>query len=425
MASLPLERHSECPADSYPLLMERPENISNREHVIDITRGADVTVSQSVRDGPLETPVGPPSSASMDPQSPPSIASAYVQSFNNSTALRRGDSRRRRSPLHSGLWICIELLLNLSQIVSSIVVLSLSKHEEPHAPLRTWIVGYASGCAAILPYLCWRYLHRNESLEQDAGQNGEISVQGTRLSLSFTRPAVEDNRQTVANTEATSGSYRYFGRLSSRRLKTIMEYFKNGLDCFYAIWFVVGNVWIFGGSSSSSEAPNLYRLCVVFITISCIGYAMPFILCATICCCLPCIISVLGFREDLNQTRGATSESINALPTYKFKLKKNKSGSNRDSSGVEDGGVVAAGTDKERVISGEDASCCICLTRYANNDELRELPCSHFLHKDCLDKWLKINATCPLCKCEVGASVPSSNTSQGAAETTVVNSPQI
>lgn len=97
----------------------------------------------------------------------------------------------------------------------------------------------------------------------------------------------------------------------------------------------------------------LCRLCIVFLVISCIGYAMPFILCATICCCLPCIISVLGLREDLTQTRGATPESINALPTYKFKLKKSRTSSDRDSAG--DGGVVAAGTDKERAISGEDA----------------------------------------------------------------------
>lgn len=87
----------------------------------------------------------------------------------------------------------------------------------------------------------------------------------------------------------------------------------------------------------------------MFLTISCIGYAMPFILCATICCCLPCIISALGFREDLSHTRGATSESIDALPTYKFKLNKNR---NSDDS---EGGIVAAGTEKERVISGEDA----------------------------------------------------------------------
>lgn len=83
---------------------------------------------------------------------------------------------------------------------------------------------------------------------------------------------------------------------------------------------------------------------------------MPFILCATICCCLPCIISVLGFREDPTQSRGATTESINSLPTYKFKVKKNKSGNDKENStGVVEGGIVAAGTEKERVISGEDA----------------------------------------------------------------------
>lgn len=59
----------------------------------------------------------------------------------------------------------------------------------------------------------------------------------------------------------------------------------------------------------------------------------------------------MGFREDLTQNKGATPESINALPTYKFKVKKNKSG-NKEAA---EGGIVAAGTEKERVISGEDA----------------------------------------------------------------------
>lgn len=82
---------------------------------------------------------------------------------------------------------------------------------------------------------------------------------------------------------------------------------------------------------------------------------MPFILCATICCCLPCIISVLGIREDYSQTRGATAETINALPTYKFKSKKNGNLNDQDNSGGTEGGVLAAGTEKERMISGEDA----------------------------------------------------------------------
>ena len=45
--------------------------------------------------------------------------------------------------------------------------------------------------------------------------------------------------------------------------------------------------------------------------------------------------------------------------------------------------------------------CCICLTRYMDDEELRELPCTHFFHAECVDRWLKINATCPLCKFEI------------------------
>lgn len=42
--------------------------------------------------------------------------------------------------------------------------------------------------------------------------------------------------------------------------------------------------------------------------------------------------------------------------------------------------------------------CCICLSAYEDGSELRELPCGHHFHCMCLDKWLCINATCPLCK---------------------------
>ncbi|GJN37300.1 hypothetical protein PR202_gb26236 [Eleusine coracana subsp. coracana] len=71
-------------------------------------------------------------------------------------------------------------------------------------------------------------------------------------------------------------------------------------------------------------------------------------------------------------------------------------------------GVLAAGTDKERTISSEDAVCCICLSKFSNDEDLRELPCAHVFHMECVDKWLEINALCPLCKAEIGgsASVP-------------------
>ncbi|CAI5490806.1 unnamed protein product [Closterium sp. Naga37s-1] len=42
--------------------------------------------------------------------------------------------------------------------------------------------------------------------------------------------------------------------------------------------------------------------------------------------------------------------------------------------------------------------CCICLGRYRDGVDLRELPCSHHFHQSCVDTWLKINSSCPLCK---------------------------
>jgi hypothetical protein len=59
----------------------------------------------------------------------------------------------------------------------------------------------------------------------------------------------------------------------------------------------------------------------------------------------------MSFREDLNQNKGATAEAINALRTYKFKTKKARTGEGNEVGG----GVVAAGTDKERLVSAEDA----------------------------------------------------------------------
>ncbi|XVF47929.1 hypothetical protein PTKIN_Ptkin03bG0149200 [Pterospermum kingtungense] len=400
------ELYCENLTDTCPLLMERSENFS--EHIIDIPRGGDASssnLSHETTSNGLDVlqREDRPSTSARVVVSQPSASSSNGTNLRTSSAVRRGDARRRRSPLNSGLWISIELVLTVSQIVASIIVLSLSRNEHPHTPLFLWIVGYAAGCVATLPLLYWR--HRNQASEQDSAQHRQTShsnVPAGPFSFSVTRTSDGGDHRT-ATTSPRGGQNM---GVTSSRIKVLVEYLKMALDCFFAVWFVVGNVWIFGGHSSASEAPNMYRLCIVFLTFSCIGYAMPFILCATICCCLPCIISVLGFREDLSQARGATSESIDALPTYKFKVKKSRNGDGRDTnSGAGEGGVVAAGTEKERVISGEDAVCCICLAKYANNDELRELPCCHFMHKECVDKWLKINASCPLCKSEVGENV--------------------
>jgi hypothetical protein len=46
-------------------------------------------------------------------------------------------------------------------------------------------------------------------------------------------------------------------------------------------------------------------------------------------------------------------------------------------------------------------SCSICYADYTQGDQLRELPCDHSFHCECVDEWLKINKTCPLCRRDI------------------------
>ncbi|TKW25262.1 hypothetical protein SEVIR_3G107000v4 [Setaria viridis] len=386
MDALPVESERESQTDIHPLLME---------HAIGIPRddvASSSTPRRENRDGMDQLARDSESSSGTIPISP---------------LARRDDNRnnRRQSPLNSGFWISIELVVNLSQIIAAICVLYVSRNEHPHAPLFEWVIGYTIGCIATLPHLYWRYLQRNHLATVQESANQNYIPNNIPEGNSFTE--ISAPRVSAAGViTGTNGVSRNNVVTANPRAQAFADHFKMALDCFFAVWFVVGNVWVFGGHSSAHDAPNLYRLCIAFLTFSCIGYAMPFILCTLICCCLPCIISVMGFREDLNQNRGASSDAINALGTYKFKLKKPRNGEGNEGGA----GVLAAGTDKERVVSAEDAVCCICLARYVDNDELRLLPCGHFFHKDCVDKWLKINALCPLCKAEldvVSTTVPA------------------
>lgn len=48
---------------------------------------------------------------------------------------------------------------------------------------------------------------------------------------------------------------------------------------------------------------------------------------------------------------------------------------------------------------GDDASCSICLGDYRNGELIRMLPdCRHSFHAMCVDAWLRLHASCPMCR---------------------------
>ncbi|EGG17258.1 phosphatidylinositol transfer protein [Cavenderia fasciculata] len=48
--------------------------------------------------------------------------------------------------------------------------------------------------------------------------------------------------------------------------------------------------------------------------------------------------------------------------------------------------------------SQQPTSCSICLDEFEIDNHLKTLPCLHHFHSECIDKWLKIKANCPICK---------------------------
>jgi hypothetical protein len=43
------------------------------------------------------------------------------------------------------------------------------------------------------------------------------------------------------------------------------------------------------------------------------------------------------------------------------------------------------------------SQCSICRCEFEPEDELRVLPCGHADHAECIDQWLAVNKSCPIC----------------------------
>ncbi|XP_031483271.1 NEP1-interacting protein 2-like isoform X2 [Nymphaea colorata] len=81
---------------------------------------------------------------------------------------------------------------------------------------------------------------------------------------------------------------------------------------------------------------------------------------------------------DVSATKGMSSDSITRLPEFVVGRKRN----------------AGAGENQ--------APCSICLQELSEGDSARSLPkCRHHFHVGCIDRWLILEGSCPICRQDV------------------------
>lgn len=83
--------------------------------------------------------------------------------------------------------------------------------------------------------------------------------------------------------------------------------------------------------------------------------------------------ALLSLAERLGEVKpkGLNKADIEQLPSYRYS---------------------SEGSDTEQTV------CVVCMCDFECRQMVRVLPCAHEFHSKCVDKWLKSNRTCPICR---------------------------
>lgn len=121
-----------------------------------------------------------------------------------------------------------------------------------------------------------------------------------------------------------------------------------------------------------------------------IGVGIPGLVCIIGLTCYACgLIRAFNLRHQLNSD----------LPTIVFDQRPTiRSTNGLDRPTIESYPTTVLG-ESRRLPKTSDGTCPICLSEYQPKETLRSIPeCNHYFHADCIDEWLKLNGSCPLCR---------------------------
>ncbi|XVE77274.1 hypothetical protein DITRI_Ditri13aG0049100 [Diplodiscus trichospermus] len=148
-------------------------------------------------------------------------------------------------------------------------------------------------------------------------------------------------------------------------------------------------------SGRSSNGLQVFR-------IICLSISAPAIVCAigiaVFACCLG---SRRGSRENSTQQSTGPSAVMPQPPVVATGL---------DESTIESYQKLVLG-ESRRLPGLNDTTCPICLSDYLGKETIRCIPeCKHCFHAECIDEWLRLNGSCPVCRNSPSAEEATSHT---------------
>ncbi|KAL3525924.1 hypothetical protein ACH5RR_014296 [Cinchona calisaya] len=67
-------------------------------------------------------------------------------------------------------------------------------------------------------------------------------------------------------------------------------------------------------------------------------------------------------------------------------------------------------------VAEEGLDCTICLAEFEVGEEAKQMPCKHRFHTGCIDEWLAIQGSCPVCRYRMPVEVEDHNNYIGGGD---------
>lgn len=158
------------------------------------------------------------------------------------------------------------------------------------------------------------------------------------------------------------------------------------------ITITLGIYWLIMSKTCANTNPELYNFVywyIIFLTVT-------YIMSVTLTIVLVSLLIYAAMNGWLGNQQGASPETITKIENFKY-----------------DPDVFG---DPDNPADGRPPNeCCVCSEPYSAEMPMKKTPCKHYFHTECLEKWLKVARTCPLCRLDLEDAVEDPESQPGEA----------